>query len=162
MNNSLPRLIEGMVATLRTEVIPRIDGDYARGQAFGVIYMLNSLKLRCSWSNAFLIEQLRIQEDATRALHAIASEIPGAPLPEVAAPAALPVAGALEALRDAGDQRLCDLIDWLAANRASVPADAAARAEGIVNDYLARQAKYEISTSAKPMFVEMSGGAERT
>ena len=161
MNVSLPRLIEGMVSTLRSEVIPRIDGDYARGQAFGVIYMLNSLKLRCSWSNAFLIEQLRILEDASRALHAIASEIPGAPLPEVAAPAALPEAGALEALRDAGDQRLCDLIDWLAANRTSIPADAAARTEGIVNEYLARQAKYEISTSAKPMFVEMSGGAEQ-
>ena len=59
MNNSLARLIDGMVATLRKEVIPRVEGDYARGQAFGVIYMLNSLKLRCSWSNAFLVEQLR-------------------------------------------------------------------------------------------------------
>ena len=62
MNNSLPRLIDGMVATLRKEVIPRIEGEYARGQAFGVIYMLNSLKLRCSWSNAFLLEQLKSLE----------------------------------------------------------------------------------------------------
>ena len=27
MNNSLPRLIDGMVATLRKEIIPHIDGD---------------------------------------------------------------------------------------------------------------------------------------
>ena len=68
MNNSLPRLIDGMVATLRREVIPHIDGDFARGQAFGVIYMLNSLKLRASWSNEFLIEQLRALEEASRDL----------------------------------------------------------------------------------------------
>ena len=63
MNNSLPRLIDGMVATLRKEVIPRVDGDYARGQAFGVIYMLNSLKLRC-----FVVERLsrRAVEGARR------------------------------------------------------------------------------------------------
>ncbi len=162
MNNSLPRLIDGMVATLQKEVIPRVEGDYARGQAFGVIYMLNSLKLRCSWSNAFLAEQLRALEDASRALQTIAADLPGAPLPDIHAPADLPDASALEAMRDAGDASLCDLIDWLAANRARVPAEAAARAESIVDAYLARQAKYEISTSAKPMFVEMSGGAEKT
>ena len=46
MNNSLPRLIDGMVAMLRKEVIPHIEGDFARGQAYGVIYMLSSIKLR--------------------------------------------------------------------------------------------------------------------
>lgn len=162
MNNSLPRLIDGMVATLRTEIIPRIDGEYARGQAFGVIYMLNSLKLRCSWSNAFLVEQLRALEDTSRELKALASALPDAPLPDVYAPPSLPDAGALEAMRDAGDSRLCGLIDWLAAQGARLPADARASADRIVDAYLARQAKYEISTSAKPMFVEMSGGAEQT
>ena len=162
MNNSLPRLIDGMVATLRKEVIPRIEGDYARGQAFGVIYMLNSIKLRCSWSNAFLVEQLKALEDASRDLQAIAADLPGAPLPDVRAPVAPPGAGALEEMRDAGDASLADLIDWLAANRTRLPAVAAERAEKIVDAYLARQAKYEISTSAKPMFVEMSGGAEKT
>jgi hypothetical protein len=162
MNNSLPRLIDGMVATLRKEVIPRVEGDYARGQAFGVIYMLNSLKLRCSWSDAFLVEQLKALEDASRELGALAPALPDAPLPDVHAPADLPRAGALEAMRDAGDAHLCDLIDWFATNRARLPAAAAAQAEKIVDAYLARQAKYEISTSARPMFVEMSGGAERT
>ena len=66
MNNSLPRLIDGMIATLRKEVIPHIDGDFARGQAYGVIYMLSSIKLRAAWSNAFLSEQLRALEAASR------------------------------------------------------------------------------------------------
>jgi hypothetical protein len=162
MNNSLPRLIDGMVATLRKEVIPRIEGEYARGQAFGVIYMLNTLKLRCSWSNAFLVEQLKALEGVSRDLEPFAPSLAGAPLPDVHAPAALPEARTLEAMRDAGDARICDLIDWLATNRAHLPPEAAARAESIVDAYLARQAKYEISTSARPMFVEMSGGAEKT
>jgi len=68
VNNSLGRLIDGMAATLKSEVIPHVEGDYARGQAFGVIYMLNSLKLRASWSNAFLVGQLRALEQASRAL----------------------------------------------------------------------------------------------
>jgi hypothetical protein len=162
MNNSLPRLIDGMVATLRNEVIPRIEGEYARGQAFGVIYMLNNLKLRCSWSNAFLVEQLKALEDVSRELEPLAPNLADAPLPDVHAPAGLPEARTLEAMRDAGDARVCDLIDWLAANRAHLRPEAARRAESIVDAYLARQAKYEISTSARPMFVEMSGGADKT
>ena len=82
MNNSLPRLIDGMVATLRKEVIPHIDGDFARGQAYGVIYMLGSIKLRAAWSNAFLSEQLRALEAASLELKSLAAELPGAPLPE--------------------------------------------------------------------------------
>ena len=86
MNNSLPRLIDGMVATLRKEVIPHIEGDFARGQAFGVIYMLNSLKLRASWSNEFLIEQLRALEEASRELDGLGAGIPAALVPGMCAP----------------------------------------------------------------------------
>jgi hypothetical protein len=64
VNNSLPRLIDGMVQTLQKEIIPHIEGDYARGQAYGVIYMLNSIKLRASWSCGFLLEQLRALDEA--------------------------------------------------------------------------------------------------
>ena len=162
MNNSLPRLIDGMVATLRKEVIPHIDGDFARGQAFGVIYMLNSLKLRASWSNEFLVEQLRALEEASRELDGLAAELPGAPLPDVHAPAEAPSAADLETVRNAGDARISELIDWLAAHRVSLGAETAARAEAAIDRYLHRQSKWELATSAKPMFVEISGGAERS
>lgn len=161
MNNSLPRLIDGMVATLRREVIPHIDGDYARGQAYGVIYLLNSLKPRASWSNAFLLEQLRALEEAQQEIAAVAAELPGAPAPGAHDPLQLPQASELEAMRDAGDRRLCELIDWLAANRERLPAGAVGRLEAVIDNYLNRQLRFEISTSAKPMFVEMSGGAEK-
>jgi hypothetical protein len=161
VNNSLTRLIDGMVATLRSEIIPHIEGEFARGQAFGVIYMLNSLKLRASWSNGFLNEQLRALSDVSQELAPLAGELPGAPIPGARPPADLPDAAALEAERDEGDQRLCELVDWLAANPATVSPEARAHAEAAIDKYLNRQFRYELSTSAKPMFVEMSGGAEK-
>lgn len=161
MNNSLPRLIDGMVATLRKEIIPHISGDFARGQAYGVIYMLNSLKLRASWSNAFLAEQLRALDDVSRELEKLAAALPGAPLPNVRAPAALPEVATLEAERDNGDARLGELIDWLAAKGPGLPPEVRKAAEIAVDKYLNRQSRYEISTSARPMFIEMSGGAEK-
>ena len=162
MNNSLPRLIDGMVATLRKEVIPHIEGDFARGQAFGVIYMLNSLKLRASWSNEFLVEQLRALEEAARELDEFGAEIPAALVPGARAPREAPASAELEAMRNQGDERISALIDWLAEHRESVSAEAAARIEATIDRYLHRQLKWELSTSAKPMFVEISGGVERS
>ncbi len=162
MNNSLPRLIDGMVATLRKEIIPRIAGDFARGQAYGVIYMLNSLKLRASWSNVFLAEQLRALDDVSRELEKLGADLPGAPLPDVRAPAALPEAATLEAERDRGDARIGDLIEWLAAHGGALPPRARAAAEAAIDGYLNRQSRHEIATSARPMFREMSGGVEKT
>jgi hypothetical protein len=155
MNNSLERLIDGMAATLRAEIIPHIEGDYARGQAFGVIYMLNSLRLRASWSNKFLLDQLRTLEEASEALRAL--DLPGAPLPNVAAPRALPDAAELQSLRDAGDAKMCALIDWFSGRNC----EAVGKAPEIVDDFINKQIKYELTTSAKPMFVDMSGGAEQ-
>jgi hypothetical protein len=162
VNNSLPRLIDGMVATLRNEVIPHVDGDFARGQAYGVIYMLNSLRLRASWSNGFLVEQLRALDDLSCELEPLAEQLAGAGLPNVRAPAELPDAAALAAQRDEGDRCVCELIDWLATNGAGIPPETRAQAEVAIDKYLNRQARFELSTSAKPMFVEMSGGTEKT
>jgi hypothetical protein len=151
-----------MVATLRKEVIPHIEGDFARGQAFGVIYMLNSLKLRASWSNEFLVEQLRALEEAARELDEFGAEIPAALVPGARAPREAPASAELEAMRNQGDERISALIDWLAEHRESVSAEAAARIEATIDRYLHRQLKWELSTSSKPMFVEISGGAERS
>lgn len=160
MNNSLPRLIDGMVATLRREIIPHVEGDFARGQAFGVVYMLNSMRLRASWSNAFLVEQIRALEEASRELEAVVGELPGAPAPAVRAPPGVPTELELEAMRDQGDARICELIDWLATDGKTAPAAAVARADEIVARYIQRQLKWEISTSAKPMFDEISRGSD--
>jgi hypothetical protein len=161
MNNSLPRLIDGMIATLRREIIPHVDGDFARGQAFGLIYMLNSIRLRASWSSAFLLEQIGALEQASRELEGAVADLPGAPMPAIRAPAGLPSATELETMRDQGDAQLCELIDWLASRRDNLSPAAVAPADAIIERYLNRQLKWELTTSAKPMFDEISRGSEK-
>jgi hypothetical protein len=160
VNNSLPRLIDGMIATLRREIIPNLEGEFARGQAIGVIYMLNSIQRRASWSNRFFQEQLLALSTASKELQAMAGQLPGAPLPSITEVPDLPAEGALEAGRNAGEEQLCHMIDWLAERRDTLPAGAVAQVEAILNDYLNRQLKWDIETSAKPMFTEISQGRE--
>ena len=163
MNNSLPRLIDGMVATLRKEVIPHIDGDFARGQAYGVIYMLSSIKAARRLVERVPFEQLRALEETSLELRTLAAELPGAPLPDAREPreaARLPPNWRRSATR--AIERICELIDWLAANRATVAPWRSHPSEAAIDKYLNWQSRFELKTSAKPMFVEMSGGVEKS
>lgn len=148
MNNSFARLIDGMVEVLRRDVIPAMDGEFARGQAYGVIFMLESLKLRGDWSPAFLGEQVAALQD----LHDALAAFPALPvdMPRVSAPAAPDIAS-----RDMGDQQVADLIDWLAAASSPDPT-----IQSAIDTYLTRQIRHELTTSARPMFAEISLGRE--
>lgn len=149
MNNSFDKLIEGMVAALRHNVLPATQGEFARGQAFGVIYMLESLRLRASWSPEFLQEQLFALEELRVALDGLPGDLPRPdPYDGRLAPAA-----EMERMRNVGDGRVCELIDALA-KQPLAPAEVA------VNAYLRRQLRHELTTSAKPMFAEISTGRE--
>ena len=64
MNNSFGRLIDGMCATLRSEVLTRVHDEYARSQVYGVLNVLNTFKVRADWSAAFLLQQLQAQQQA--------------------------------------------------------------------------------------------------
>ena len=71
MNNSFDRLIDGMCVTLRTEVLTRLDDEFARGQVFGVINLLNTFKVRADWSAEFLSQQIAGQGGAIDAAMAL-------------------------------------------------------------------------------------------
>ena len=57
---------------------PYVLGEFARGQAIGIIYMLNSIQRRASWSNRFFQEQLIAFSKASKELQAMAGAA-GAP-----------------------------------------------------------------------------------
>jgi hypothetical protein len=158
VNNSLPRLLDGMIATLREAILPHLQDDFARGQAFGIIYMLKSIERRAAWSNEFLGEQLQALADLGSELAAVAPDLPR---PQNVAAPNLSRAAELEARRDEGDARVCELIDWLAAHRATLHDATAARIDEALNRYVTRQIKWDVSTSARPMFEEISRGAEK-
>lgn len=156
MNNSFQRMIEGMAATLRKDVIPHIGTEFARGQAYGVIYMLNSIALRGDWSPAFVVEQIAAQLAFRDALEPLLAGTDAPALPRE--PAAGLDVKALEAARDDNEARVCALILWH--GTATLEAGRAAVIETQLRAYIDRQLKWELQTSAKPMFAELSSGSE--
>jgi hypothetical protein len=160
VNNSFERLIDGMIDALRLDIIPNTQGEYPRGQAFGVIFLLQSLKLRAGWSPAFLQEQLTALRDLEAALSGIDGLPADAPVPRLADCPATPEA--MVELRDAGEERVGALIDWLPFHREALAPGVAASIEAATNDYIRRQLRHEIQTSAKPMFAAISLGKETT
>ena len=163
MNNSFARLIDGMCATLRTEVLSRLDDEFARGQVFGVINLLNTFKVRADWSAGFLLEQIAAQRstvDEVIALvkrEAAAASLP--PLPFSPQPVATPIADLL-ALRDQGNRAIGDLLRWLDAERGSLGAEAAYQAEQLLRKAMLAEVGIELKNSPRPLFAEMSSGKE--
>jgi hypothetical protein len=163
MNNSFPRLIDGMCATLRAEVLPRLTDDYARSQVFGVINLLNTFRVRADWSAGFLLQQIAAQHEA---LQGIADLLRNAPaqfewpaVPALPAPAATPVADLL-AERDAGNRAVGAWSAWLDANRASLDAPRAERIDQLLRAAMRAEVAIELKNAPRPLFAEMSSGTE--
>jgi hypothetical protein len=163
MNNSFARLIDGMNATLRKEVLTRLDDEFARGQVFGVINLLNTFKVRADWSSGFLLEQIAAQRVAIDGVAALVLDRPEAsslpPLPAGPAPQAEPIV-ALLALRDEGNRAVRELLGWLDAQRAHLPADVADRIEELLLTAMRAELAIELKSSPRPLFAEMSSGSE--
>ena len=155
MNNSFPRLIDGMCATLRTEVLTRLDDEFARGQVFGVINLLNTFKVRADWSAGFLLQQIAAQQAA---LDGVAALLPGLPAAG-ALPQATPIAELL-ALRDEHNRRIAALLARLDAEHHTLAPDTAAQAEALLRQAMRAEVDIELKNAPRPLFAEMSSGTE--
>lgn len=158
MNNSFDRILVGLIETLRREVLPRLEGEFVRGQTFGVIYMLNFLCLRASWSQGYLGPQLDALDELAVALGTLPGLPEAAPRPVIAARPA--DAAGLQEARDAGDAEVAALIDWL--GTAGLDEATEAATDTALKTYIRRQLRHELTTSARPMFAEISLGEEQT
>lgn len=153
MNIPLDRLIDGIIATLRSDVIPHVSDSYARGQAVGVIDLLNNLAPRVEWAR----EPLARQVEAKRGL-----------LEEVGrlAPAAAIRSGTLDApssteqllvARSALDAEIGDVIARLWPHRLEAgPAEAIALIQRHLHDEMAA----EMKKTRKPLFAEIASGGD--
>lgn len=90
MNIALERLLEGIVATLRNDVIPHVGDAYARGQAVGVIDLINDVGPRIEWARAPLIETV---SEKIALLSAVATLLPGVAAPHRSGRRREPVVG---------------------------------------------------------------------
>jgi len=162
MNNSFPRLIDGMCATLRSEVLSRLDDEFARGQVFGVINLLNTLKVRADWSSGFLVAQIAAQRqalDGVRKLLADTSTIGTPALPDAPIPEA-PSIDQLMARRDEGNRALVGLQEWLDGAGRSVPDELRRAVEALLRRAMRAEVDIELKYSPRPLFAEMSSGRE--
>jgi hypothetical protein len=159
VNNSLNRLIDGMIAQLRAEIIPRLDDEFARGQAFGVVDALNNLKPRIDWLVTPLAEEVAEQQQLLATLNAAFGGEAGYP---AAAAAQQPAPGAtardIEVLRNGLDEQICAAIDWLGRQRVNLPTERVQESEAQIKAHLQRQLKRELSLTPKPLFGEISKG----
>ena len=163
MNNSFPRLIDGVCATLRGEVLAHISDEYARSQVYGVINLLNTFKARADWSAGFLLQQIEAQRVGLAvAAEVFAAAAPPTPAPALAVPKiplATPIADLL-ALRDQGNRALAAAGAWLGQHSGKLtPADAE-RLAGALQAAMRAEVEIELAHSPRPMFAEMSGAAE--
>lgn len=153
MNIELQRLIDGIIATMRSDVIPHVQDSYARGQAVGVIDLLNNIAPRVEWAQtplARLVEAKRILLLEITAL-----------LPEFATvDATLPephTADDLIALKRRLDAAIGDAIALLWQRRHEA---AFGRLAGLVKAHLHDEAAAEMKITRKPLFAEIASGGE--
>ena len=154
MNNSFPRLIDGMCATLRAEVLTRLDDEFARGQVFGVINLLNTFKVRADWSAGFLLQQIAAQQAALDGVAALLNEPAPPPVPPTT-----PIAELL-ALRDAHNRRIAALLARLDAERGVLLPELASQAEALLREAMRAELDIELRNAPRPLFAEMSSGTE--
>lgn len=163
MNNSFSRLIDGMNATLRQEVLSRLGDEFARGQVFGIINLLNTFKVRADWSAGFLLQQIEAQRSALDGVtglllgHALASTLPAMPAGD--APQTVPIADLL-ATRDAGNRAIGELLEWLDTRREALGPQTAAQIETLLRTAMRAEVSIELKNSPRPLFAEMSSGSE--
>jgi hypothetical protein len=151
MNIALGRLIEGIVATLRADVIPNVSDAYARGQAVGVIDLLNNIAPRIEWAQRPIHEAVAEK----RALLAEIARLAPAAAPDAPQSAAASTAEELLAQRSALDARICDAIAALSKVKRD---DAGAEALALVRRHLHDEQMREMKITSKPLFAEIASG----
>jgi hypothetical protein len=153
VNNSLDRLIGGIIATLRTHVIPNVTDGYARGQAIGVIDLLNNIAPRLEWARAPLLEAVAERRNTIRAVRALVPQAPAGAKGLSDQALASASSAELAAERDRLDGEIADLIAWTHGDAAH--GDVAA-AIALLRQHVHDELKREMKLTKKPLFAEIS------
>ena len=159
--NSLERILEGIMNSLTTEVVPRINDAFARGQALAIVDLLRNLGPRLEWSHAILWQQIEAQEAV---LSRVAELCAGQAIkPPPVAPCSFgehPNANELVARRDELNGIVSATLIWLDAERRKLPAALASEVESALRRYMHEQLQRDMSLTAMPLFKEISKGAK--
>ena len=131
-------------------MIPHVGDGFARGQAVGVIDLINNIAPRVEWARAPLLEGVRARRQLLRTVAGLL----GGPAPEGdASPEAMDSAE-LERERDRLDGAICDAMR--AAHARSAGDAAAYEALGLIIRHAHDEAAQQMKQTRKPPFAEIS------
>jgi hypothetical protein len=163
MSHSFDHLIDGMIETIRSRVMPQLVDASVRGQAFGVIYALEGLKLSADWAAAPLLRQIALQDEAFAEVSRLAQGLDHPPIPTVPRLSSAASDGAeLERLRNEGDRQLGALLLWTSSTAAESDPVRTKAIEQALRLNMREQLKVDISIMPKSMFHELATGEEST
>ncbi|GGC74731.1 hypothetical protein [Chelatococcus reniformis] len=161
MSQSFERVLDGAIEALRTTILPHLSDSFVRGQAYGVIFALNGLKLGADWAAGPLLAQVALQDKAFAAVSHLAGGLSHPPIPALPRLAGGVTDGAaLEALRDEGDRQLGALLMWASGDAASQDQAVAGEIQDTLRRFMREQMTLDIGTMAKSMFHELATGED--
>jgi hypothetical protein len=152
MNIGLERLLDGIMTTLRNDVIPHVNEAYARGQAVGVIDLLNNIAPRLEWARGPLLVDI---EEKRAVLHAVAKLLPGAAFP--VGNETIGVTTDLQAERDRLDGMIGDALAELMGEGAPNSSERD-QALALIRRHLHDSLTREMKLTRKPLFAEIASG----
>jgi hypothetical protein len=157
MNVSLERLIEGIIATLRTDVIPNVTDGYARGQAIGVIDLLNNIGPRIEWARAPVAAAVAEKAELLARIGTLLPDLPRhtAPAGSVASSTA-----ELAAERDRLDAAIVEVLVLVHSHRRDGGSEASDQALRLIKEHLHEEMTREMKLTRKPLFAEIASGGE--
>lgn len=162
--NSLERILDGIMSALTTEVVPRVDDAFARGQALAIVDLLRNLGPRLEWSHAILWRQIEAQEAALRRVAELCAGLAMKPL--AVAPRSFagehPSANELVSRRNDLDGSISATLIWLNSERRRLPAAIGDEIEATIRRYMHEQLQRDMSLTAMPLFKEISKGGKTT
>ena len=153
MNIPLSRLIEGIIATMRSDVIPHVSDSYARGQAVGVIDLLNNIAPRVEWAQAPLARLVEAKRQLLAEICGLVPEI--GPVGDV--PKDLDSADDLLAAKGRLDAAIGDAIVLIWPRRHEAAFGCAA---ALVQAHLHDEMAAELKMTRKPLFAEIASGGD--
>lgn len=157
MNNSLDRVLDGIAEALRRDVIPRLDDEYATGQALAVIDLINNLKPRLDWAVPPLLARAEAQQTLIRELQEMLVGSPDCPLTgETLSP--LPIDGSsLQALCDRLDGLIGATVRWIGARPPGF-CQTAEKARAAISRHVHAELRRDMALTARPLFAEIARG----
>jgi hypothetical protein len=155
MSIPLERLIEGLITTMRTDVIPGVPDGYAKGQAIGIVDILNGMRGRVEWTREPALESVQAKLALLEKLRMLLPDLTG--VPAAAQPETLSSVE-LFAERDRLDALIGDALKAaFATGEGKGPEEALALIKAHMHDEAAR----EMKLTRKPLFAEIASGGSK-